>query len=257
MSLTEFLNRDKWDGVFSISECKRALNPSKLPGIDYALNPYGGCAHGCVYCYAPEVTHSEWKDWRAIRVRSNIAERLSKEIDGLTGVIGIGTTTDPYQYAEARFLITQQCLDIISSTDMSVHIHTKSDLILRDADLIGSIDHTIGVTVTNISESVSKRTEPGAPLPSVRLETIRKLVDSGHNVYVLVGPVMSSLEGFEEDFVSELVKTGVKSAVIDRLNGRPLLSERLNRMNITSSHSSEMKMKMLLKDVGIDVSDAF
>ena len=79
--------------MFETVKCKRALSPSGLPGIDYALNPYGGCEHGCVYCYGPEVTHTEFGQWRIVKVRSNIAERLAKEVRNIDGTVGVGTVT--------------------------------------------------------------------------------------------------------------------------------------------------------------------
>ena len=66
--LLEFENVGAWDGVYRVAECRRALSPSGLPGIDHALNPYGGCEHGCIYCYAPEVTHADWDGWRVVKI---------------------------------------------------------------------------------------------------------------------------------------------------------------------------------------------
>ncbi|MDR3206303.1 MAG: radical SAM protein, partial [Candidatus Methanoplasma sp.] len=213
--LIEYPRREEWDGEYTISMCKRALSPSGLPGIDHALNPYGGCTHGCVYCYAPEVTHSDWKEWRVVRVRSNIAVRLAKELPGLHGVIGIGTVTDPYQYAERRFQLTRECLEVLRKRDMSIHIHTKSDLVLRDAELISRMHAEVGVTVTSVDDRISKMTEPGAPLPEKRLDTIRRLVDAGIDVYALVGPVLDHLEGSEKELVDAVASTGVKRMVVD------------------------------------------
>ena len=257
MSLSDFINRDNWDGAYRITECRKALHPSGLPGIDYALNPYGGCEHGCRYCYAPEVTHSEWDDWRVVKVRANIPDRLSREIPGLGGIIGIGTVTDPYQAAESRFELTLACLEVIRGSPMGVHIHTKSDLILRDLDLIASMPHSIGVTITTIDDSVSKRTEPGAPLPERRLEAVSRLVDAGADVYALVGPVMSTLDGKEDLLADRIAETGVRRAVIDRLNLRPLLGERLSRMGIGPSSDAVYNIKGELLSRGISVSDAF
>lgn len=251
------MNRDGWDGPYRLVECKRALNPSKLPGLDYALNPYSGCSHGCVYCYAPEVTHSDWKGWRVPGIRHNIAARLSKEIGPLSGVIGIGTSTDPYQYAERRFELTRQCLEIISHKGMPVNIMTKSDLFLRDSELIGGMHHSIGVTVTHVDDNVCKRTEPGAPLPSDRLRAMREGVDTGLAVYGLIGPIMSTLEGRESELVDAVVSTGVRAVCIDRLNPRPLLEGRLSRMGITASDGSVEKVRALFVSAGLDVADAF
>ena len=255
--LTDFMNRDGWDGPYMVVECRKALSPSRLPGIDYALNPYSGCSHGCVYCYAPEVTHSDWKGWRIPRVRQNIATRLSKEIGPLNGVIGIGTSTDPYQYAEKRFELTRQCLEVISHKGMSVNIMTKSDLFLRDSDLLSGMRHAIGVTITHIDDAVSKRTEPGAPLPSVRLSAMKDAVDNGLAVYGLIGPIMSTVKGSEESIVEAVISTGVTAVCLDRLNMRPLLGERLQRMGISTSDDSVNRMRSLFVAAGLDVADAF
>lgn len=238
-------------------EAKKALSPSGLPGIDYALNPYGGCEHGCVYCYAPEVLHTEWKDWRVVKVRSNIPYRLSKELSGLDGTIGIGTVTDPYQYAEKRFRLTQKCLEILKERNFRIHLHTKSDLVLRDIDLISSMRGEVGVTITTVSEKFSKITEPGAPLPEKRLEALKRLSENGVDTYALIGPVLNHLEGFEKDIVEAVVSTGTKRVFIDRLNPRPQLIERLSRMNLRGSDKAREKIRRLAEESGLQVNDVF
>ena len=140
---------------------------------------------------------------------------------------------------------------------MGVHIHTKSDLIVRDIDIIASMPHIIGITVTTPDDSVSKRTEPGAPLPVRRFEAMRTLCDAGLDVYALVGPVMSSLEGRERELAELICSTGVRKAVIDRLNLRPILQDRLSRMGIGASEKAVSAVKRCLEEKGIVVSDAF
>ncbi len=255
--LIEYGNTDLWDGLYRVVECKRALSPSGLPNIDYALNPYGGCEHGCVYCYAPEVLHTDWKDWRVVKVRSNIVERLSSELTGLSGTVGIGTVTDPYQGAEARFMLTRNCLEELNRKDMRVHVHTKSDLILRDLELLSSMRGEVGITLTGLDEKRSKMTEPGAPMPEKRLHALRDLTDAGVDTYALIGPVLDHLEGHEGEFVDAVVSTGVHRAVIDALNIRPLLGERLKRMGITGSDVAKERIRMLLLDSGLKVENAF
>ncbi|MDR1954852.1 MAG: radical SAM protein [Candidatus Methanoplasma sp.] len=233
------------------------MSPSGLPGIDYALNPYGGCEHGCVYCYAPEVLHTDWKEWRVVKVRSNIPDRLSKELSGLEGTIGIGTVTDPYQYAEKRFGLTRKCLEILKERDFRIHLHTKSDLIIRDLDLLASMRGEAGITITTIDERISKITEPGAPLPERRLEALRRLVEAGIDAYALVGPVLDHLEGNEKEFADAVASTGVRRICIDSLNLRPQLSERLNRMNIRGSEKAKEKIRRTAEDSGLVVMDVF
>ncbi len=256
--LFEFDGADKWDGKYEIVQCKRALSPSGLPDMDYSLNPYGGCTHGCIYCYAPEVTHSEWDTWRVVRVKSNIVERLGKELTFVKGTIGIGTVTDPYQPAERRFELTRRCLQRISKVGCPIHMHTKSDLILRDIDILSQMEGLVAMTITTIDDRYSKMTEPGAPLPSVRLDALRRLTEAGLTTYALIGPVLSHLEGIEDEFADAIADTGVRLAYIDRLNGRPLLNARLSRMNIAGgSIESIGRIKDRLGSRGVVVKDVF
>lgn len=238
-------------------ECRRALSPSGLPDMDYALNPYAGCSHGCVYCYAPEVTHADWRGWRIPKAKMNIARRLSVELPNIRGVVGIGTVTDPYQQIESELGLTLQCLRVLKDRGFEIHMHTKSDLILRDADLLSEMKGAIGITVTGIGERESKMTEPGAPMPSARLRAIRELNDRGIGVYALIGPVLSHLEGREEAFADALADTGVRLACIDSLNSRPILSERLARMRMRASPSAERNLLQALGARGIEVRRVF
>lgn len=255
--LIEFDNRDLWDGVYEVVQCKRALSPSGLPGIQYALNPYGGCEHGCVYCYAPEVTHAQWCDWRVVKVRANIVTRLAQELPGLSGTIGIGTVTDPYQGAERRFQLTRRCLEVLHGRGFRIHVHTKSDLILRDLDLLTQMPGEVGVTVTGLDDRHSKMTEPGAPLPAQRLHALRELTAAGVDAYALIGPILDHLEGHEEEFCAAVAGTGVRRAVLDSLNLRPQLAERLDRMGIRGSDRAKENIRAGLIAAGIAVQNAF
>ena len=256
-SLIEFEGRGSWDGAYEMVDCKRALSPSLLPGIDYALNPYGGCEHGCIYCYAPEVVHVDWRDWRVVKVRRNMPYRLSKELQGISGTVGIGTVTDPYQGAEGRFQLTLRCLEVLRSMGFRIHVHTKSDLILRDLDMIAGMRGEVGITITTFDDRYSKATEPGAPDPMRRLRAMEALVDAHVDTYALVGPILSHLEGKEEDFVNRIASTGVRRMQVDSLNGRPGLSGRLDRMGIKGSERSVRLIKGYAAGMGIVVEDVF
>lgn len=220
--------------------------------MDYALNPYGGCEHGCIYCYAPMHTHTDPAVWRVVRVKRNIVDRLSRELPYVEGIIGIGTVTDPYQGAERRFMLTRRCLEILSRDERSIHIITKSDLVLRDLDLLKDMDCVVGVTVTNVDERASKITEPGAPLPPRRIEALRRLIDSGINAYALVAPVLSTLSGHEQELVDRLKEAGVRTILHDPLNMKLIDPSRMNRMRIGASPSSEAKLSRICRAQGID-----
>ena len=215
-NLYDFIEKGEWDGKFRTVECSRALSPSGIPGLDFVVNPYGGCNHGCVYCYAPEVTHSEWKDWRVVKVRSNIATRLARELKNIehNAVIGLGSSTDPYQYAESRFQITRDCLTVLKRFNSTVHIITKSDLVTRDIDLL---------------KRMSKIAEPGAPMPEKRLAALKELVDSGIRAYVMAEPMMSHIEGHEEEFVDAIASTGTRRMEVGPVGYRPELRARMER----------------------------
>lgn len=245
--------RLEWDGPFRVVDCSRALAPSGLPEMDYALNPYGGCEHGCIYCYAPGHTHSDLSTWRVVRVKRNIADRLVRELPFAEGVIGIGSVTDPYQAAERRFLLTKRCLEVLSSKCRSVHIHTKSDLIVRDLDLLSGMDCVVGMTITTADDRISMMTEPGAPLPGARFDALAELVDAGIRSYVLVAPVMSTLEGREEELADRLKEAGVEAVFYDHLNLRLVDPTRLERMGIRPSPEAERKFRDACLSRGLDI----
>jgi len=259
-NLYDFIEKGEWDGKFRTVECTRALSPSGIPGLDFVVNPYGGCNHGCVYCYAPEVTHSEWKDWRVVRVRSNMATRLARELKNIDShaVIGLGSSTDPYQYAESRFQITRDCLTVLKRFNSTVHIITKSDLVTRDIDLLREMDCTVGITITGLDERMSKIAEPGAPMPEKRLAALKELVDAGIKAYVMAEPMMSHVEGHEAEFVEAIASTGTRRMEVGPVGYRPELRARMERMHLRSaSVMSIERIKQLARAKGFAVNDPF
>lgn len=190
-----------------------------------------------------------------VKVKRNIPVRLAKELPGIEGVIGIGTVTDPYQYAERRFRLTRMCLEVLRGRN--VHIHTKSDLVVRDVDLLGEMDATVGMTVTSLDDRISKMTEPGAPLPDARLSAMRELADAGIRVYALIAPVMSTLEGREAELLSAIADTGVKCVYHDPLNLRNADTARLERMGIRPSPSARAALEREGEALGLSISADF
>ncbi|PKK81372.1 MAG: hypothetical protein CVT47_02760, partial [Thermoplasmata archaeon HGW-Thermoplasmata-2] len=117
--------------------CRTALSDSGLEGLDYSLNPYKGCAHGCIYCYAPDITHVERAWGTFVDAKMNVAEVLEQETrTKRRGVVGLGTVTDPYQSLEEKYKLTRKCLEILAKRKWPVCIQTKSALVLRDVDLL-------------------------------------------------------------------------------------------------------------------------
>lgn len=222
--LESFDGSDHKEARFDCVECRSALSRSKLPGLDHALNPYVGCSHDCAYCYAPYVLGIDRSSWGSgVKVKSNLPRLLAKELGRPRGTIGVGTVTDPYQPIEKEIELTRTCLELMVAKRARFSILTKSDLVVRDIDLIKrSSDSEVGVTVTTLDEEAAASIERNAPSPRRRLEAVRRLVSEGVDAYVLIGPVLPGVTDTDLDaFIDAIVGTGAKRIMTDRLRLRP------------------------------------
>ncbi len=259
-TLLDFLpEKGNWDGEYMLTECRRALSPSAAsPSVQYALNPYGGCEHGCVYCYAPGVTHSNPSTWRVIRVKTNIAQRLSRELPAVEGsTIAIGTVTDPYQYAERRFMLTRSCLEVMKPRKNGVVVLTKSDLVTRDIDLFQKLGSSVYVTVTSVDDRFSKQMEPGAPLPEKRLEAMKELFSEGVDTIANISPVSSLLECHEADLVEAIASTGVRKVMVDNLDLRHIDGAAMERRGMAPSRKAMDALKKECNRFGLEFDSLF
>ncbi|VVB54842.1 Radical SAM superfamily protein [uncultured archaeon] len=200
---------------------KTALSPSKLPGLEYALNPYRGCEHACVYCYAPSVIHwdKEKGEWgELVEAKVNLPRILSKELRvKKKGVAGLGTVTDPYQPAEKKYEITRRCLELLLLHDFPVCIQTKSSLVLRDMDLLKKFTNIeVGITLTTLDDSARVKMEPGASTVEERLRTLEELSKNGINTWVFLGPVMPYITDVDT-LVDSIAKVKPKYVLVDKL----------------------------------------
>jgi DNA repair photolyase len=212
-------------------ECSTALSPSRLPGLDLALNPYTRCAHACTYCYAPYIMRVPPKQWgTGVQAKVNIPRLLSRELVRKKGVVGLGTVTDPYQPVEADLLLTRKCLEEMVHAGSSVSLLTKSDLVIRDIDLLAKMASAeVGITINTSIDDRASIFESGAPPPSRRLRAVRAMVDAGIGAYVFLGPVIPTITDHDLDgLVNSLIETRVRSVMIDRLNLRPGMKERMS-----------------------------
>ena len=228
-----------------------ALPRSNLPGMDYALNPYVGCEHDCVYCFAPDVLHKDAAKWgKEVGVRSNLPTLLAKEIKNKRGVIGIGTVTDPYQPLEKSCLVTRKCLMEILRHDNPISVLTKSDLVVRDIELISATKRPeVGVTVTTVDDRISQAFEPGAPLPQRRLEALRQLSAAGLNTYAMIGPVLPMLT--DEDLtevVRAIARTGTRRVMVDRMRYRTGMEEMIARMPLMETEPFHARFQKAMAD---------
>lgn len=219
---------------------KTALSPSRLQGYDYAFNPYRGCQHACVYCYSPGVLR-EQREWGAfVDVKINLPRILLKELKRRRrGVVGVSTVTDAYQPVERRYKLTRACLRLLMKRDFPVVIQTKSALVLRDLDLLKKFSRVeVGFTITSPDDEVAVKYEPGASKVEERLKALEKIVDSGIDTWVFLGPIMPHISD-KDDAIERLVKRlseiGVGEVIADRLNYRRGVKERVLRF-LRSEH---------------------
>ena len=215
-------------------KAKSILTKSGIPGIDYCVNPYVGCSHGCRYCYATFMKrytgHTEaWGSF--VDVKINAPEILQKQLKrAKIGRVMISSVTDAYQPIESKYKLTRQCLEILLQSQFPVDILTKSPLVLRDTDLIKKFkDIEVGITITTNDEKISRVFEPNAPSIMARIRTLRALHDKGINTYAFIGPVLP----MNPEALSEKIRPHVDSIIIDRMNYTSKTFKIYQRMNLS------------------------
>jgi DNA repair photolyase len=276
-SLDAFIAKDDCPVKVVRRECSTALSRSGLPGLDFALNPYTRCGHGCTYCYAPYIMRTSPAEWdRGIVAKINIPKVLARELVRKKGAIGLGTVTDPYQPVEAHMLLTRKCLEEMTKVSLKVSVLTKSDLVLRDVDVLKLIDSVeVGITINTISDERAGVFEKYAASPTRRLKAAATMVDKGVSTYMFLGPVIPTITDHDiEGLVDAIAKTGVRSVIVDRLNLRPGMKRRMGEVMSQRSPSTLtpfiarvddpvfyaetiMLIRERLEHNGISVTDAF
>ena len=211
---------DGWDALetlapfattITLEKPKTIITRNESPDIsfDRSINPYRGCEHGCVYCFA-RPTHaymglSPGLDFESrLFVKQGAAERLEQEL-GAPGyrprTIAIGTNTDPYQPIERRHEVMRSVLKVLAKCNHPVGIVTKSALVTRDIDILAPMAAKglvkVALSVTTLDGDLARTMEPRAATPAKRLETIAKLADAGIPVTVMVAPIIPAVNDAE------------------------------------------------------------
>ena len=214
-------------------KCKTALSKSNLPGLDYSLNPYRGCQHNCAYCYVPNVLRINRDDWgEFVQVKTNIPNILAKELKKKTyGVVGISTVCDPYQAVEKKYRLTRYCLEQLLRYDFPICIQTKSDLVLRDIDIISKFTNAeIIISIGTLNDEERKILEPGASSISKRLELLEKLSDYNLKKTIFLGPIYPSLDSKKlNKLVKFCEKNSVSEIIVDKFNLKPGIKENIEQ----------------------------
>ncbi len=198
---------------------KSVLTKSRIPGLDYCVNPYVGCAHGCSYCYAAFMKrftgHAEpWGEFLDAKV--NAVHLLRRQLRrAAPGRVLLSSVTDPYQPAEKIHRLTRGCLEALLEFRFPVSVLTRSPLVLRDLDLLTrSRDVTVGLSIPTEDENVRRLIEPRAPPIPARVEALRALHAAGVSTYAFDGPLLPQ---DPERYVA-LVGDAADEVLVDRLN---------------------------------------
>jgi len=204
-------------------QCKSLLTKSNLPEVDYCVNPYVGCLHRCVYCYARfmrRFTGHAGDEWgHFVDVKENAPSVLREELRcrKVEGMLLLGSVTDAYQPAEEKYGITRACLEILAEYDVPISILTKSKLVLRDIDLLTKFSNCeVGLTIEFSDDRFSSIVSPGASSISERVLTLGRLRERGIRTYAFMGPIMPGLTDCEE--IIRMIASKIDYLMAESLN---------------------------------------
>ena len=227
---------DGWEGLGELETFKTEVreehakriittNTSEDIGFDQSINPYRGCEHGCIYCFA-RPTHcylglSAGLDFESVLIaKTNTAELLERELSApgyVPKTIMLGSNTDPYQPIEKTYGLTRQILQIMDRTSHPVAIVTKSASVLKDLDVLKSLAGRglvrVAVSVTTLDHRLARRMEPRASTPARRVEAIARLNEAGVPAAAMMAPIIPAInDGEIETLLEKVAEAGAISA---------------------------------------------
>ena len=178
--------------MIHIKSCNNGsiLNPCTLQGINYQVDPYIGCEHYCYYCYALNQAQTDWR--KEVRIHDKLVSQLETELAEIEPqTIYMGWQTDPYQPCEASYRQTRQVLELLLEKDFSVNILTKSDLVLRDMDLLQNmVSASVSFSLAFNDDSTRRLFEANTKDNKKRIEALRLLKEAGVKTGALLCPVV-------------------------------------------------------------------
>ena len=210
---------------------KSILTKSQL--TDYCINCYMGCSFGCSYCYAQLIIRrfhpgEAWGGYLDVQI--NAPQLLEREIArAKPGTVMLSSVTDPYQPLEGKYQLTKRCLEILLGHDFPVTVLTRSPLVTRDAELLKKFKEcAVGVSVTTNDDKIKDLFEPLTPQFKTRIETLRRLHDSGLRTYAFIGPMLK----MDARAVAESVAPNADYVFIDKVNYPQLWKKIAEQNNI-------------------------
>ena len=234
----------------------RPFDPWKSPLCTcpqkFSFDPYTGCGHLCIYCYATSYISRFYFPRR----KKNLLKRFKKDLEKLpkNSLISISNSSDPYQPLEEKYKEFRECLKILQNFNFRILIVTKSDLVLRDIDLLKNLKCAVTITITTLKTKIAKKLEPKAPLPERRLKALEILAKNKIPVGLRLDPIFPFLtENEVEEIVREAKKAGVKHVVASTFKARYDSWKRFER----TFPKISKKLKPLYFERGEKIKNAF
>ncbi len=188
----------------------REFDPWKSPLCTcpkkYSFNPYTGCAHGCIYCYATYIPN-----FYRLREKRNLFRSLEKDLQELpaNALISMSNSSDPYPPVERTREITRKCLEIMRDYDVRVMVVTKSDIVARDFNLLSEMRSAVSITITGLDEF-----EPNAPPTERRIEVLKAVKDSGIPAILRFDPVIPKVNDSRLDIIERTLPDHVVTSTL-------------------------------------------
>ncbi len=184
------------------TNAKSIITKSNIPGVDYVINPYIGCQHACIYCYAEFMKRftghggETWGDF--LDVKNYDWEKIHPEkYDGKTMLLS--SVTDPYTPLEVKYENTRRILEKLINTKAEIQILTKSRLVERDIDLFKQFENIrVGISLSTLDDDFARMIEPKASKPGERLRALQAIVEVGIPTWVFISPIFPKVSNWKE-----------------------------------------------------------
>jgi len=233
----------------NIREAKTIITKSQLPNTDYVINPYTGCQHACIYCYAEfmiRFTGHKGEKWGSfLDVKQFDIDKIKPDRYNGKSIL-ISSVTDPYQQAEAKYQKTRKILQKLIGTKAEISILTKSALVKRDIDLFKQFESIkVGISLSTLNKDLSRKLEPFTSSPKTRLNALKEIHDSSISTYLFISPLFPWIT--EYDQIINYSKAYVNLVMFENINFRPHNKHRIMTMikneypDLIESYKSLMK----------------
>jgi len=231
-------------------EAKEIITKSNIPNIDYVINPYTGCQHGCVYCYAEfmiRFTNHKGDKWgQFLDIKQFDLNRIKpQKYDGKR--ILLSSVTDPYLPLELKYQNTRKILEKLVDTTAEVMVLTKSKFVVRDIDLFKRFENIdVGISISTLDDNFTKSFERGASRPYERLEALKQIHQEGVKTYTFISPFFPGITNFKE--IIESTKDYTDRYLFENLNFRPHNIPRIMKL-ITNNYPKVLPLYKELREV--------